>query len=120
MGAQRRVARLFRAKRPMHNAVDAMQYRTIDGVDNNLSDPTANAAGSDFARLGPANFADGTWQLTQGPNPRTISNVVVAGGDDAEGSGLSGMTYAWGQFIDHDLDLSASDGKTHIDIPVPN
>src|ERR1043165_1356680 len=97
-----------------------MIYRSIDGSGNNLSDPTINAAGTDFTRIGPANFADGISEPTSGPNPRTISNVVVAGGDDAEGSGLSGMMYAWGQFLDHDLDLSASDGKTHIDITVPN
>jgi hypothetical protein len=51
-----------------------------------------------------------------------ISNVVVGQGDAdvANAEGLSGMMYAWGQFIDHDLDLSRSDGVTHIDIPVPN
>src|SRR5436305_352051 len=98
---------------------NAMQYRSIDGSGNNLSDPHANVAGSDFTRIGPANFADGISEPTPGPNPRTISNVVVAGGDDVEGVGTSGMMYAWGQFIDHDLDLSRSDGVTHIDIVVP-
>ena len=29
------------------------------------------------------------------------------------------MMYAWGQFIDHDLDLSKSDGVSHIDITIP-
>ena len=27
--------------------------------------------------------------------------------------------YVWGQFIDHDLDLTATDGVTHIDITIP-
>ena len=59
--------------------------------------------------------------LVDGPNPRTISNIVVGEGDAAVANreGLSGMMYAWGQFLDHDLDLSASDGVTHIDIPIP-
>jgi hypothetical protein len=35
----------------------ALKCRTIDGSDNNLSDPTLNQANTDFARVGPANFA---------------------------------------------------------------
>lgn len=48
-----------------------------------------------------------------GPNPRMISNVVVDGhGDLPNSEGLSGMMYAWGQFIDHDLDLMNSTVST--------
>jgi len=104
---------------PAQHGVD---YRSIDGSGNNLSHTEYNAAGSDFARIGTAHFADGVDAMTSGPNPRMISNVVVGQGDAdvANAEGLSGMMYAWGQFIDHDLDLSRSDGVTHIDIPVPN
>src|SRR5258706_575506 len=116
MATRPRVASTLRGEASMRSA---MHYRSIDGSGNNLSDPHTNQSGTDFTRVGPANFADGISDPTPGPNTRTISNVVVAGGDDAEGSGLSGMMYAWGQFLDHDLDLSASDGKTHIDIVVP-
>ena len=28
--------------------------------------------------------------------------------------------YAWGQFIDHDLDLEASDSVNHIDVNIPS
>jgi peroxidase len=49
-----------------------------------------------------------------------ISNVVVAGnGDLANPEGLSGMMYAWGQFIDHDLDLANQDSSKSIAITVP-
>src|SRR5262245_8334335 len=104
---------------PAQHGVD---YRSIDGSGNNLSHTEYNAAGSDFARIGSAHFADGVDAMTSGPNPRMISNVVVGQGDAdvANAEGLSGMMYAWGQFIDHDLDLSRSDGVTHIDIPVPD
>jgi peroxidase len=34
--------------------------------------------------------------------------------------GLSAFMYAWGQFIDHDLTLTRSDGVNHIDIDVPD
>jgi peroxidase len=49
---------------------------------------------------------------------------VVANGPDThlevKGVALSGMMYAWGQFVDHDLDLEASGTNTaDISIPVP-
>jgi heme peroxidase len=105
----------------------ALRIRTIDGSNNNLADPTINQAGTDFARVGPAHFADGFLEMTPGPNPREISNIVVAQADTGEdgphltddnGVALSGMMYAWGQFVDHDLDLQKSDTTTDISIPV--
>src|SRR3954454_1367973 len=106
----------------------ALQFRTIDGSNNNLAHPTMNQIDTDFARLGPANFVDGFYEMTPGPNPRDISNIVVAQADTAEdgpylvdgdGIALSGMMYAWGQFIDHDLDLERQGTTTPIPIPVP-
>jgi peroxidase len=105
-----------------------LDFRTIDGSNNNRADPTLNQANTDFARVGPANFADGFNEMTTGPNPREISNIVVAQEDagedgphltDDNGIALSGMMYAWGQFIDHDLDLQKSDTTKDISIPIP-
>jgi len=103
----------------------ALKFRSIDGSDNNLSDPAENQAGTDFARVGPANFADGIDAMTPGPNPREISDIVSAQPNDTNGPGLvdsngvalSGMMYAWGQFIDHDLDLEKQ-GATTADISI--
>lgn len=98
----------------------AVQFRSVDGSGNNLANADFNQAGGDFTRMGPANFADGESAMPAGPNPRMISNVVVAGhGDLANPEGLSGMMYAWGQFIDHDLDLANADPHTDIGIKVP-
>ncbi|MFL6838572.1 MAG: peroxidase family protein, partial [Bradyrhizobium sp.] len=102
----------------------AIQFRTIDGSDNKLSDSALNQADTDFARVGPANFADGVDAMQPGPNPREISNIVVANGPDTHlevnGVALSGMMYAWGQFVDHDLDLEKGGTDTaDISIPVP-
>ena len=105
-----------------------LDFRTVDGSNNNLADPAMNQADTDFARVGPANFADGFNEMTPGPNPREISNIVVAQADTGEdgphlmddnGVALSGMMYAWGQFIDHDLDLQKSATTTDISITVP-
>jgi peroxidase len=106
----------------------ALQFRTIDGSNNNLDAPAMNQTDTDFARLGPPNFADGFDSMTTGPNPREISNIVVAQPDagengpylvDDNGVALSGMMYAWGQFIDHDLDLERQGTGTDISIPIP-
>ena len=107
----------FHTPLPVTNGVS---YRSADGLGNNLQHADLNATGTDFTRIGPANFSDGVDAMVTGPNPRMISNVVVAGnGDTPNPEGLSGMMYAWGQFIDHDLDLSNADGKTPIDISIP-
>src|SRR5215467_3561272 len=103
---------------------NGVQFRTIDGSNNNLADPTINQAGTDFARVGPANFADGVDAMQPGPNPREISDIVVANGPDTHlevnGVALSGMMYAWGQFVDHDLELVKGGTNTaDISIPVP-
>ena len=97
-------------------------YRSLDGSGNNLSNTGLNALGADFSRLGPARFSDGISALrTDLPNARTISNLVVAGnGATPNKEGLSGMMYAWGQFIDHDINLTLSDGVNPIDIAVPS
>src|SRR5258708_2854468 len=106
----------------------ALQFRTIDGSSNNLADATMNQTDTDFARVGPANFSDGFNAMTPGPNPREISNIVVAQANTGEngphlvddnGVALSGMMYAWGQFVDHDLDLEQQGTTTDISITVP-
>ena len=113
---------------PPSSPQDAVHFRTIDGSNNNLADPTMNQTGTDFARVGPANFADGVSAMTSGPNPRDISNIVVAQANTGEdgphliddnGVALSGMMYAWGQFVDHDLDLEKGGTTTDISITVP-
>ena len=102
-----------------------LAFRTIDGSQNNLAQPELNAAGTDFTRVGLAHFADGVSTPVSepdAPNPREISNIVVAGGPDPEDGnpdGLSDMMYVWGQFLDHDLDLMKQDPTKPIDVIAP-
>ncbi|GEO15263.1 peroxidase family protein [Microvirga aerophila] len=101
---------------------NAQGFRSIDGSGNNRESSGLNAQGTALMRVGDAHFADGILQLVDGPNPRAISNIVVGEGDAAVANtqGFSGMMYAWGQFLDHDLDLTDLDGVTRIDVPVPD
>ncbi len=98
-----------------------IEYRSFDGSQNNQSDATLNAAGTEFARIGEAHFADGISVPLGGNNPRTISNLVVGAGDPdvANPEGVSAFMYAWGQFIDHDLTLTRTDGVSDISVVVP-
>ena len=98
-----------------------MDFRSIDGTNNNLTETAENAVGAIFERIGEARFADGIHALAIGPNARAISNLVSGQGDAAVANdqGLSGMMYAWGQFIDHDLTKTPTDGVTRIDVVVP-
>jgi peroxidase len=88
-------------------------FRPIGGSGNNLENPDLNVVpGSAELALAPLNFAPGTSDgLVNGPNPRTISNVI-AGGTGANGQNgqttdpvSSAWLYVFGQFVDHDIDL---------------
>lgn len=98
-----------------------MDHRSIDGSGNNPADNDANAAGTAVLRLFPARYQDGVALPMEGPNPREVSNLVVGEGDAAVANdrGLSGMMYAWGQFIDHDLSRTPIDHGRAFDIVVP-
>jgi len=73
--------------------------------------PAWGSVGQDLLRTAPAQYADGVSALggANRPSPRLISDVLVT---DATDGGLpnsrfmSDWVYAWGQFIDHDLDLT--------------
>ena len=97
--------------------------RTIDGFGNNLSNPGWAAAGTGNLRVGPAGFADGfsTPAGATRPNPRAISNAIVAQSGSMQNSfGLSDWTFQWGQFVDHDLTLTlAASPSEPFNIAVP-
>jgi peroxidase len=101
---------------------------SIDGSGNNLANPSWGQAGQDLYRgIVAANYGDGistpTGTNAQGvetlPNARLISNLLGAQtGDVLDNRDLSAFIYAWGQFIDHDLDHTP-DGGTPDTITVP-
>ena len=103
-------------------AILAGDTYSFDGTGNNLSHPTWGSAGSDLLRKAPAQYGDGisTPGGANRPSAREISNVIDAQGnqDILSSGGLSAMAYAWGQFIDHDLDLTPT-GTDPLNIPVP-
>ena len=60
-----------------------------------------------LARIVEANYADGISQIIDGADAVSIAQTVFdQDGDMPDPQGLSAMFVTWGQFIDHDLDLT--------------
>lgn len=86
-----------------------MEYRSIDGSGNNLENPDWGKAGTPLRRVTRVAYEDGLSSPAgqNRPNPRIISNTVL---DQVErtfnSKNASDYFWCWGQFIDHDIDLS--------------
>lgn len=103
-------------------------WRSIDGVGNNETNPTWGAAGAALTRKVAAQYpgdGSGTTILEppSRPNARDVSNAVVVHGSDnlLNTQSLSSGVWQWGQFLDHDIDLSgaaASNGTADIPLSV--
>jgi hypothetical protein len=96
--------------------------RSYDGSGNNQANPNWGQAGTDLLRLAPAAYGDGVSSLggVNRPGPRDISNALNPQAKDlTNGLGLSDFIYAWGQFIDHDLDLTPTGTTEPDNIAVP-
>jgi len=99
------------------------KYRSIDGSGNNRDDAEIGAAFTDLLRLVDSDYGDSISSLAgEGrPSPRAIGNSVSA----QEGSipntlGASDYLWQWGQFLDHDIDLTdGTDPPEFTDIVVP-
>src|SRR5262249_11770950 len=132
------MSKLNRKKKPHHaqpyielledRAVPAT-FRSIDGTGNNVANPDWGSTGEALLRIGPIRYADGiSAPAPQGavgrPSARTISDTIVDQGDAdiISDRQLSAMAYAWGQFIDHDMDLTtnATNPTEPFNIVVPN
>jgi hypothetical protein len=111
-------------------APSASGVESFDGSGNNIANPTWGEAGTDLLRLTPAQYANGinSPSLPQDPSARLVSNIINNQADPANPSqdiatvdqnSLSDFGYAFGQFIDHDLDLTQGTGASDpISVPV--
>jgi peroxidase len=95
--------------------------RPIDGRGTNPDNPDFGATGSALLRLAEAHFADGIGEMvTDRPDARVVSNIVVEQeGSEPNSAGGSDFMWVWGQFLDHDLDLTRQGNTEPADIPVP-
>ena len=99
------------------------QIRSIDGSGNNLDNPDMNATHTHLRRYLPADYSDEVSTLAGASRPgaREVSNAVAAQ-DESKPNGLqvSDFLWQWGQFLDHDIDLTdGTDPTESADIPIP-
>lgn len=101
-----------------HHAPQAPGFRPIGGGGNNLVNPALNPTPGS-AELSIAGIPG---VMTDGSNARTLSNILSSQPDGVvveDETGVSGYTYVFGQFVDHDLGLKEAGGED-ISIPVPS
>ncbi len=99
------------------------EFRSFNGVNNNLSRLDTGTTFTQLLRLASSAYVDNVSEPRGGgidspptlPSARLVSNAVSAQtGDVPNTAGASSMLWQWGQFIDHDLDLTES-----VDEPFP-
>lgn len=93
------------------------KYRTMDGTCNNLQHPTWGSSVTGFRRLLDPIYENGFntpvgWskgKLYNGihlPSPRLVSSLLMSTDHVTEDEIFTHMLMQWGQFLDHDLDLT--------------
>lgn len=98
-----------RPDRRRDDSRDDTLYRTFDGSDNNHLYPEMNESETALGRLVASDYGDlsDTMAGDLRPSPRAISNAVNAQTESIPSPvSASDYLWQWGQFLDHDLDLT--------------
>ena len=108
-------------------------FRPIGEVGNNVANPNWGVAGTDLVRLTSAEYSAyvkgvDSPSLPQDPSARLISDIVNNQADPdtpardiatVNQQSLSDFVYSFGQFMDHDMDLTLDNGPSMpISVPV--
>lgn len=108
---------------PIPDPTPSHEYRTIDGTNNNPYDAEIGSTHEDLLRLATAEYGDGvsTPAGADRPSAREISNTVSAQTEyEPNDRGMTDYVWMWGQFLDHDIDLTDGAVPTEeFNIPVP-
>ena len=101
-----------------------LEVMPLDGVGNNLANPQWGSVNQNLLRLSPADYGDGISSPAGAdrPSARLVSNAFSASPADGilNDRDFTAFVYAWGQFLDHDIDLTGSaDPKEAFPVIVP-
>lgn len=96
--------------------------RTIDGSGNNIENPTWGKADKPLLRNTPPAYEglNGPSGSNRPPVKFISDTVCTQDGVVKNEKGLSDYMWAWGQFLDHELDLSPEESSEEFPIPLPN
>lgn len=100
-----------------------VEAASIDGVGNNSENEDWGSTNTELIRLSDADYADGIESPSgeDRPNARDVSNDI-ANQDESilNDRQLTDYLWIWGQFLDHDIDLSeAADPAEDFSVEVP-
>ncbi len=98
----------FAAEAPNTRTLPKGPFRSPDGSGNNVAHPEWGVAGGLLLHNVPTAYGDGISSMggANRPNARLISNIVVAQPNVPVHPTVSNFIWMWGQFMDHDLDLT--------------
>ncbi len=99
------------------------EFRSIDGTGNNLTHSQIGSTGEQLLRVASNDYGDGVSSPAgeNRPSAREISNELAAQMSSLTNNrDLSSFVFAWGQFLDHDLDLTEAAGTEAFNIEVPD
>src|SRR6185295_13464171 len=95
---------------PTPTTTPIVAVRTFDGTGNNLLNIQLGSTDEQLLRVAAAEYGDGISTLagSDRPSARAISNALAAQDETVARSerDLSAYVYVWGQFLDHDIDLT--------------
>lgn len=110
--------------RPSLANLPPLAERRIDGAGNSLDAPTMNATDTQLRRYLEPDYADGVWMMAgeARPGSREVSNAISAQSDSIPNNlGASDFLWQWGQFLDHDIDLTdGADPPESVPIEIPS
>lgn len=115
------LARGVRNRQPMRPFL-LTDYRTVDGTNNNQTDTNLGASETVFFEDTSRAYEDGIGSPSGSarPNPRQVSNAVVAQSEDTpDPGGRTAYLWLWGQFLDHDITLTHENGLNDFPISIP-
>ena len=95
------------------NRMRDFEVQSLDGSGNNRRHPGWGQAGTAYARVGPAAYADGIAAPVEGPDVRYVSNRIF---NDVHQnlfseSGVTQWGFTWGQFVDHMVGRRDANGE---------
>lgn len=103
-------------------SVHAEEPRSFNGWGNNIDNPSWGGADTNLVRFADSYYGDGVSSMAGGdrPSARAVSNAFHHGRSPFWSRRvLTSMVFHWGQFLDHDIDLSTAPGASApIDIPL--
>ncbi|MEM9409906.1 MAG: peroxidase family protein [Planctomycetota bacterium] len=110
------------SERRHYDRAGTEEYRTFNGTFNNLTRPRDGSILTELIRMAPAAYGPrNSMARHEMESPRVISNAIgTQNGNMVNARGLTDLVWQWGQFLDHDLDLTEFQTPVEIEnIKVP-